>query len=172
MQRAKARLWTIWFWRTLLAFVVWTILIAGDRDGMIVGILVAAAIAALSCRFAPPSGPRLRPLALLTFVPFFIWRSLAGGVDVAWRAFQPTPSLSPRFIRYPMRRLDAGPPRLVFVLTVSLLPGTLGSRLVNDRLWVHCLDGRGAIEEDLAAVERRVAGLFRSDADGQTEDAP
>lgn len=95
----------------------------------------------------------------LRFVPFFLVRSLLGGVDVARRAFQPRTAIAPDLVAYPLG-LPAGFPRVFFLNMVSLLPGTLGAELEDDVLHVHVLDRRSAFEAELAALENRVAGIF------------
>ena len=75
------------------------------------------------------------------FVPFFLMRSLLGGVDVAWRAFHPGMPIAPEFIEYPLR-LPPGLARVFMANTVSLLPGTMSTEIGENCLTVHVLDGR------------------------------
>jgi multicomponent Na+:H+ antiporter subunit E len=93
------------------------------------------------------------------FVPFFLWRSLYGGVDVARRALHPRLPISPELFDYRWR-LPPGLPRVFMANTVSLLPGTLSAELYEEHLRVHVLDQTGTFASDLKVVEARVAGLF------------
>jgi multicomponent Na+:H+ antiporter subunit E len=49
---------------------------------------------------------------------------------------------------------------LVFIDSISLLPGTLSADLRGDLVTVHALDVRTDVVEGLATLERRVAALF------------
>ena len=96
---------------------------------------------------------------LLKFTPFFLWRSLQGGADVAWRAFHPGMPIVPPVIDYPLRL----PPRLPQVLLaniVSLLPGTLSATLDGQTLKVQVLDSRGDFMTELKALDQRVARML------------
>lgn len=93
------------------------------------------------------------------FVPFFLARSLLGGVDVAWRAFHPGMPIAPRLIDYPLR-LPPGLAQVVMANTVSLLPGTLGVEIGQNCLNVHVLGGRKTLFPELDAVEQGIARMF------------
>lgn len=91
-------------------------------------------------------------------MPFFLWRSLNGGVDVARRALQPRLPISPGLFDHRWR-LPPGLPRVFMANTVSLLPGTLSAELEDDRLRVHVLDHTAAFASELTLIEARVARL-------------
>lgn len=95
----------------------------------------------------------------LRFVPFFLIRSLLGGVDVAWRVFHPGLPIIPDLVEYPLR-LPPGLSRVFMANTVSLLPGTLSAGLERDVLKVHVLDSRSGFPAELEALEKRVARVF------------
>ena len=96
---------------------------------------------------------------IVRFVPFFLWRSLYGGVDVARRALHPRLPISPGLLDYRWR-LPPGLPRVFMANTVSMLPGTLSAELDKEHLRVHVLDQTGAFASELAVIEARVARLF------------
>jgi multicomponent Na+:H+ antiporter subunit E len=145
-------------WAAFLTVVWWALAGNAAADWRVAPIAVAAALW-VALRHARPAGTRLAPAGLLRFLPFFLWQSLHGGVDVVRRAFDPRLPLAPAFIAYDLR-LPPGPPRIWFANTVSLLPGTLSARLGEDRLLVHVLDHRLPVRADLAVVERRVGAVF------------
>lgn len=103
---------------------------------------------------------RFRPL--LRFIPYFLWESVGGGMDVARRALSPKMPLDPAFIEWPLRLRSEGA-RVFFAWTVSLLPGTASVRLDDVRLKVHVLDQQLPIEEKLREVENHIADLFGED---------
>ena len=94
----------------------------------------------------------------------FLWHSLKGGVDVAWRAFHPRLPITSKLVEYPLR-LPPGLPRVILVNTVSLLPGTLSAELGSQVLKVHVLDSLGDFLAELEALEQRVGCRFRSASD-------
>jgi len=96
---------------------------------------------------------------VLQFIPFFLWRSLVGGVDVARRAFHPRLPISPGMAVHRWR-LPPGLPRTLMANTVSLLPGTLSTGLDERQLHVHVLDQTGSFVAELIMIEQRVAKLF------------
>lgn len=144
--------------RALLFALIWWLLTEGRTDAWGMGGLLVLVGAALSLSLAPPVGWSLR--GLLRFVPFFVRYSLVGGIDVAKRAFSPAMPLQPAMIEYPLA-LTLPQSRLFMAAVISLLPGTLCADVQEDKLWVHVLDRGNAIEDELKALERRVARLFR-----------
>ena len=156
-------------WRCLLALALWWVLAEGNLQGVGFGLVFAllAAIASLLVLPAQPSADRINTmLGWLRFIPFFLLQSLLGGVDVARRAFHPRMPLYPAVIRYPLS-LSKGWPRVFFLNTVSLLPGTLAVNLDGDAVQLHLLDGRGDPQTALRQVEERVAALFPKQHSGK-----
>lgn len=145
--------------RAVLLGVVWWAFVEGEVGSRVLSGAAVAAVALASLALAPPGSGRWSPSGLLRFLPFFLSQSLRGGADVAARAFHPRLPVLPGMIEYPLR-LPEGPARIFFVVSLSLLPGTLSARLEGDTLRVHLLHrgmpARGRIEE----LEARVAALF------------
>jgi multicomponent Na+:H+ antiporter subunit E len=102
---------------------------------------------------------QLRLTGLISFVPFFFWRSLCGSIDVARRALHPKMPLEPAFIDYSLS-LPNGAPRLFMANVVSLLPGTLSAELLEGCLKVHVLDAKADVVGELQSLESRVAATF------------
>jgi len=143
--------------RLILFALLWWILTDGSIDSWLVGVPVVLLVTWVSMQLLPALSLSLR--GLLQFIPFFLWRSLVGGVDVASRAFHPRLPISPDIIDYPWR-LPAGLPRVLMANTVSLLPGTLSMELDERRLCVHVLDKSASFAAELTMIEQRVAKLF------------
>jgi multicomponent Na+:H+ antiporter subunit E len=143
--------------RGLVLAALWWILAgrgAWDAWMLPLGTLMAALVTSLLCW--PPQAGRLQPLGVLQLAGWFIWQSWRGGVDVARRALRPRMSLQPDFLSLPLR-VRGEWARICFVWLVSLLPGTAAVRLENDVLHLHVLDRDLANEENLRALETRVA---------------
>lgn len=98
-------------------------------------------------------------VGFVRFVPFFLWHSLRGGVDVAGRALRWQPSIRPGLTEYRLR-LSPEPARVFMMNAVSLLPGTLSARLQGACLVVHVLNEAAPHANGLRALEKRVGRIF------------
>ena len=139
--------------------LVWLILVGPDAASWIIGgpFVVAATLASL--RLSKPRERNLSVSSLAGFIPYFLFESLRGGLDVAARVLLPRLRVQPgnQEYRVSLRSLEA---RLVFIDSISLLPGTLSADLRGDLVTVHALDVRTDVVEGLTTLERRVAALF------------
>ena len=154
--------WSTVVSRALLFSLLWWVLTDGTAGSWWIGAPAVAGAVIISVTLVPPLGLVWREA--MGFVPFFLWHSLKGGVDVAWRAFHPRLPITPELIEYPLR-LPPGLPRIILVNTVSLLPGTLSAELGGQVLKVHVLDSLGDFLAELEALEQRVGCMFRSAPD-------
>ena len=134
--------------RTLLFSLLWWLLTNGNLQSWWVGVPAVGLTVVASISLLPPAS--IVWLELFKTIPFFVWLSLQGGIDVAWRAFHPQMPIAPAIINYPLR-LSSGLAQVVLANMVSLLPGTLS---------VHVLDSGGDVMVELKALEDRVARMF------------
>ena len=139
--------------------IVWVIATEADLGALLIGVPLATAGAVLSVTLSPRTFSAIHLPGALRFLRFFAVQSILGGVDVALRALRPSMPIQPAIVRYPIRLGDTWP-RVFFTNTISMLPGTLSSRLEGDAIEVHVLDCTRPIIADLAAVEERIADLF------------
>ncbi len=146
-----------WLIRLVLFSLVWWILTDGAIDSWSVGIPVVLIATLTSVMLMPPLSWSLR--GMLFFIPYFLWHSIRGGVDVARRALHPQLPIAPRLLDYRFR-LPVGLPRVFMADIVSLLPGTLSVELGDEFLRVHVLDETSAIKEELNMLENRLADIF------------
>ncbi|MEA3243826.1 MAG: Na+/H+ antiporter subunit E [Pseudomonadota bacterium] len=154
--------------RTVMFALLWWILTEGAMNSWLVGAPVVV-FAVLASRALLPGVSWSLP-GIVRFVPYFLWRSLYGGLDVARRALHPRLPISPELCEHRWR-LPPGLPRVFMANTVSLLPGTLSAELDEEHLHVHVLDHTGDFASELTVIEARVAGLFGLNlvADGREE---
>ncbi len=143
--------------RAVLFALLWWILTEGAMDSWLVGAPVVLFAALVSVLLWPPCAWSLAGLA--RFIPFFLWHSLRGGVDVARRVLHPRLLISPGMFDYRLR-LPSGLPRVFMANIVSLLPGTLCAELDETCLRVHVLDDSSAFMEELRELEQQVASVF------------
>jgi multicomponent Na+:H+ antiporter subunit E len=152
-----ARSWRALRWLLGLS-AIWAIVAEGAFGGVVAIFSVLLATALALHLSLPPSG-RLHLRGVLRFVPFFLARSLRGGLDVAWRALHPRLPLRTGWLEY-HTRLPPGAPRLLFSMSISVLPGTLTAERRDGTLHVHLLDTALASAGTLAALETKVAAVF------------
>ncbi len=147
--------------RSIVFGFVWWMLGGGDPSSWWIGV-PAVGLAVWFSLLLSPSWVRLRWSlgGLALFLPFFCLQSLRGGFDVSRRALHPRLPLHPCLVRYPFR-LGETSARVFMANVVSLLPGTLSADVEGDVLIVHALDGGLPVEQQLHALESRVAHLFR-----------
>ncbi len=146
--------------RAALFALLWWIITEATIASWYIGIPVVIFATWVSLALLP--GFSLSLSGILRFIPFFLWHSLRGGVDVAWRAVHPQLLISPDIVDYHWR-LPIGLPRVFMVNTVSLLPGTLSAEMDDNCLHLHVLDKTSDFSKDLAIIEQRVADLFALD---------
>jgi multicomponent Na+:H+ antiporter subunit E len=143
----------------LLFALLWFLLSGDDWASWLVG-LPAAVLATWSApQLQASSQSQLNLLGLLKFLPYFVWESVLGGIDVASRVVRPKMRLAPGFLEYRMRLTQASARRL-FVNSLSLLPGTLAADLDGACLRIHALDLGMDLNQQLEELEWRVAAVY------------
>ena len=148
--------------RGTILSVIWWILTDGATVSCWIGIPAVVLASAASMTLLPPNNIILHEF--LRFIPFFLNRSLLGGVDVASRALKPAMPISPDLIEY-SSRLPKGLPQVFLANTISLLPGTLSAAIDQNILRIHVLDIQNDVLSELEDVERRVARVFAVNLD-------
>jgi len=142
----------------------WWMLTAPEGGGRMAGVVAVLLGVLLHAALGGSRRVRLRPVGLISFLPFFVDQSVRGGVDVARRAMAPGLPVSPGFIDYRVG-LPEGPSMAFFVNCISLLPGTFSAQLEGRVIRVHLLARSGEVVERLDALEKKVAGLFGVEVD-------
>ena len=154
--------WSTVVSRALLFSIIWWALTDGTAGSWWIGVPAVACAVIVSVALVPPVGIVWREV--MGFVPFFLWHSLKGGVDVARRAFDPRMPIAPELIEYPLR-LPPGLSQVALINITSLLPGTLSAEIEGQVLKVHVLDSRGDFLAGLKALEQRVGRMWRDASD-------
>lgn len=149
--------------RVLLFACLWWILVAGRLDGWLLGSVAVVAATWASVALWPPAAHGLRLAALPGFLAFFLVNSVLGGWQVALMALRGRAALHPALLELPLN-LPAGAPQILLTNVLSLMPGTLGVELADDRLRLHVLHQDLPVVAEARALERRIAALFGVDA--------
>ena len=137
----------------------WVVLTGSDlRNPIVAGSTIAIA-AMMGVALSEPR-PRLRLLAALRFIPFFLRESIVGGWDVATRAVKGRAALSPGLVRFRMRLEPGSAPATFLTGVVSLIPGTLCCDVQAGFLLVHVVDLDQDNHGRVRKIEEQVARLF------------
>jgi multicomponent Na+:H+ antiporter subunit E len=164
MRDASRIMTRAWIPRFFLWYGIWLVLAGWSPWNAVVG-MPAAALAAWAggILLPPPAGRRLVILRVARFAVDFLWQSVAAGVDVAWRVFQPGMSLHPGIVKV-APRLPAGPGLLLFRGLASLQPGSLACGVDEEgQLLFHCLDTREDVKGALSRMQDEFAELWEED---------
>lgn len=137
----------------------WWVVTMGEPRSWVVGLPAVVMATMLSVTLLPAHTWRWRILGAARLLGYFLWQSVIGGLDVAWRALHPRLPLSPGLYTYPLR-LTPGPARTFFINIVSLLPGTLSATLQENQLTLHVVDTSQSILAQTQRLEAMVASLF------------
>ncbi|MEE4661409.1 MAG: Na+/H+ antiporter subunit E [Halieaceae bacterium] len=143
--------------RAAVYALLWGVLTGFQPDSWLLGGPAVLLATWLSLALLPPVA--FRPLPVPGLLAYFTWHSVLGAVDVARRALAPRLQIAPTLISY-KTSLPAGLPRVLFLNTISLTPGTLGADLQDDMLFVHVIDAAGDHDTALAGLEARLMQVF------------
>lgn len=135
--------------------LLWLGLFGGEE--LIAGALAVAVTTWVARAVVPLRSAPCSFTGLAQLIVYFLVQSLAGGIDVARRAFHPRCPLTRGMWRYQVR-LAEGQGRMLFIGCVGIIPGTVGRRLDGDTLWVHSIAGDP--QQQLMALEQRVGQLY------------
>ena len=148
--------------RFILFYGLWLGISEARPDLLALGLVVALLTTAISHLVWQRSGRRISILAVLAYMPGFVWRSLKGGIDVTWRVFHPRLPISPAFVVYDSREMDETG-QVLLTDALSLMPGTLGAGLDEQRATIHVLANEPSTRQLIAEEDSRVDHLFVGD---------
>jgi multisubunit Na+/H+ antiporter MnhE subunit len=151
---------TRFIFRLTIYLLTWWVLTSGATDSWIIGVPAILSALYIDFRFFRSPGIRWSWGALLSFAFFFLKSSITSGLDVIRRIYHPRLPLMPAMIVYPLQ-LESSAAIILFVCTVSLLPGTLSTAIVGQKVVIHVLDLGRPFEQDLKIIENRVAAIFK-----------
>ena len=143
--------------RTGLLYVAWVAMAGTGPLDLAIGLPAAALAAWASLSLLPPGlAPpfaRLSPIGLARLALRFPGQSLAAGIDVARRAFDPRLPIRPGYVACPVT-LPAGLSRDALLALMSLQPGSLPVAEQPDGVvLMHALDTAEPIAARFAAEE-------------------
>jgi multicomponent Na+:H+ antiporter subunit E len=139
--------------------VLWWILAEGSPDGWLLGGIAAVLATWTSLRLWSTAPVPVRLAGWYGFLRFFLWHSIRSGIQVAGMALRGRAALRPALIRLAVT-LPPGGARVLLVVALGLMPGTLGVDLDDAGLRLHVLDVRLPVAAETRALETAIAGLF------------
>ena len=143
--------------RAVAFYLLWLVLMQSAKPGdLIIGLLAALAATRVSLHLLAPASGCLRFGSMIALFPHFLWVSIAAGIDIARRVFDPRMPLQSGFIRCPLG-FPPGLARNTFSTFTSLMPGSVPVDESNEDLIYHCLDTSQPVVEQLWAEERLLA---------------
>lgn len=145
---------------------IWLVLCNGDSGSWFFGLPTIAVACWVSLQLAPPEVSIISLKKLITYIPFFIGKSILSSVDVMRRAVDPRLPIDPGLLEYPLS-LPKGGARVFLVNSVSLLPGTISADLAGDSIIIHTLDKNLPIFDSVSHLERLIADLYRVELTSQ-----
>lgn len=148
------------FFRSCLLVSLWWALTDGAPESWYLGAPVIVLSLAASLHLQPWR-QTIAWLRLPSFVAFFLWSSLKGGLGVALRAFHPRLPLNPGMIEIPLRLRDQAD-QIFLAALINLMPGTVSMGVDRNRLFLHALDTHLPVEKDVRNAEDQVAKLLGS----------
>ena len=139
--------------RTGLLYVAWVAMAGTGPLDLAIGLPAAALAAWASLSLLPPGLARPSPVGLARLALRFPGQSLAAGIDVARRAFDPRLPVRPGYVACPVT-LPAGLSRDALLALMSLQPGSLPVAEQPDGVvLMHALDTAEPIAARFAAEE-------------------
>jgi len=140
--------------RLALLLALWTILAEGLLDDPLFITLAISSTLTISYLTIPIGSWHIHPLKLISFLPFFLYHSFLGGLDVARRALHPKCPLQPAIKFYPLQSNHNQ--QLILTWIVSLLPGTASVHLNNNSLTIHVLDETLPFSSRIHTLEKHI----------------
>jgi multicomponent Na+:H+ antiporter subunit E len=138
---------------------LWWLITGGAATAWLIGLPAVGLAVWANRNLVDATRTQLSAWGLLRFMPYFLWASLRGGLDVALRTLTPRMRIEPGFMQF-QTTLHQVSARTFFANCVSLLPGTLAADLKDDHLEIHVLNMASEPQAELTSLERAVARLF------------
>ncbi len=158
----------------IILLVIWLLLSwpvgegeqAFDWQGVILGIVVSAAVAWFYGRlFSPPLARLLSPGRLfwaVLYLPYFFWYCLVANIDVLYRVIHPRMPIRPGIVKV-RTSLKSRAALTALSNSITLTPGTLTVDLASEEeegdtyLYVHWINVR---DEDPEGATRLIVSRF------------
>ncbi len=139
--------------RACLCAVAWLTLTLGNLESLWLGVPVIVLSAYFSVKISPLLN--IHWPALFKWFNYFLINSVKGAIDVSCRVLARNMPISPEIVEYSFESTSTFK-TVMMVNTISLLPGTLGAKIVGDKIFIHVLNYHKDIKKDIQEIENLV----------------
>jgi len=140
---------------------IWLVFTQGSDAFLLIGIPVIWGAMWVKRYLTPINTHSISASHLLQFIPYFLYESFKGGIDVALYTLGLRSNTNSSFY-YFYCKLDSPQERIFFSNCVSMMPGTLTVDLQGDWIEVHSLNLNNQTISELVRLEGIVVKLFNS----------
>lgn len=155
----NASQYRILVYKTVALYAVWLVLSQSSSPFHLgFGLLASFAVARLNSAHKQPFAGKMRWMQTITYTPWLLWKVLQSGIHLSYLVLHPRLPIDPKWIRY---QTELKQPLGIVMLgnSITLTPGTITAEVDAQELVVHAIDGPSG--NDLASLERQIAGVFR-----------
>ncbi len=93
-----------------------------------------------------------------SYLPWLVWQIVLSNIDVARRILAPSLPIDPTVKQIPCtQRSDLG--RVIYANSITLTPGTVSLRVLDDEILVHALTGGGIADLEEGSMDRKVTAI-------------
>lgn len=140
--------------------VFWILLTDGAPSSWLLGVPAISLTVWIVHRFPLSKAPlTIHSGALLKFIPWFIQKSIRGGLDVCRVALSRPLSLHPAFFTYECSFVDTRA-RALFAICLNVLPGTTTVRMDAGTVYIHCLTSVDEARLEIAELEEKISRIL------------
>lgn len=143
-----------------ISTVFWVLLTDAAPSSWIIGLPAIAMAVWIIHRFPLSRDPlRVHLGPLLKFVPWFLLKSIRGGVEVSRLALSRSLTLHPALFEHECTLTDTRS-RAIFAMCLNVLPGTTTVRIDAETIHIHSLTSVAAARLEVAELEEKIAGML------------
>ncbi|MFT4613768.1 MAG: multicomponent Na+:H+ antiporter subunit E [Bacteroidia bacterium] len=140
--------------------VFWVILTDGEPSSWLLGIPAIVLTVWMMHRFPLFKAPlKIHLGPLLKFIPWFLLKSIRGGLEVSRPALSRSLSLNPALFEHECALVD---PRsmAIFAMCLNVLPGTTTVRMDAGTILIHSLTSVAAARLEVAELEQKITTML------------
>lgn len=142
----------------IIAFTAWLLLTWSLEPGSIVIGIISSLLASMFFGELLTVTPEraLHPgryLWFIYFIPVFLWEMVKANIDVAYRVLHPKLPINPGLIKI-RTGLKSEVSKALLCNALSLTPGSTTVDIIDDEIYVHCIDIDNPVEAKARRFEK------------------
>lgn len=143
-----------------LSSVFWVLLTDGEPSSWLLGLPAIALTVWIIHRFPLSSEPlKIHLGPCLKFIPWFLLKSIRGGLEVSRLALSRSLSLQPALFEHECALVDPRS-RAIFAMCLNVLPGTTTVRMDAGTIQIHSLTSVDAARLEVAELEGKISRML------------